>query len=175
MRASAPVELVPWPDLAARGKIPEPTIGNKQPHALVLPSATLIPDGKSFAIKSGNRWRFVLGMEIDRATEPLAGNHARRTIRHKLELYAQCFDQRVYATHYGFPNAVVLIVTTSPACMNSMMKLCETVTGPCSYLAFAHTKDWAIEPRFPAPNGDMLGPYKRVGLPPLHLADFGES
>lgn len=55
------------------------------------------------------------------------------------------------------------------------MKLCEAVIGPCSYPAFAHTKDSALEPRFPPPNGDMLGPYHRVGHPPLNLANFGES
>lgn len=117
----------------------------------------------------------MLGKEIDRATEPLTTAHARRSIRQKLEHYHEVFDGRLYASHYGFPNAVVLFVTTSPARMASMMELCRDVIGPCSYLLFAHTKDWANEPRFPPPNGDMLGPYQRVGHPPINLANFGDS
>ena len=55
-----------------------------------------------------------------------------------------------------------------------MMGLCRDVIGSCTYLLFATTRDWANEPRFPIPNGDMLGRYQRVGHPPLHLSTFGE-
>ena len=134
----------------------------------------LVPDGKPFAITKNGRWLFVPGKEIDRGTEPLIASTARRSIKEKFEHYRECFEDRRYATHYGFPNSVVLFVTTSPARMASMMKLCEAVVGPCSYLLFAHTKDWANEARFPSPNGDLLGPYERVGHPPFHLATFGE-
>ena len=91
----------------------------------------------------------------------------------KLEHYRECFEDRRFESHYGFPNSVVLFVTTSSVRMNSMMKLCRTVIGPCSYLLFAHTKDWANEPHFPYP-GDLLGPFQRVGHPPFNLATLGE-
>ena len=168
------LELMPWRDLTATGKIPATTIESKEPHAIHLRTGKLVPDGKPFAIKRGNQWRFVLGKEIDRGTEPLKANHARRSIKVKFEHYRECFEDRRYATHYGFPNSVVLFVTTAERRMTSMMELCRDVIGPCTYLLFAHTKDWASEPRFPPPNGDMLGPYQRVGHPPLHLSTFGE-
>jgi hypothetical protein len=148
---------------------------SSQPHALALPANTLMPDGKPFAIRRFFRWRFVLGMEIDRGTEPLTAGRDRSSIRQKFENYAVCFHERIYAAHYGFPNAVVLFVTTSDTRLRSMMALCKNVIGPCSYLAFAHTKDWALEPRFPPPNGDLIGPFQRVGHPPLNLSNFGDS
>ena len=169
------LELVPWIDLAATGKIPKATIERSEPRAIPLSSDKLIPDGKPFAIKRGTAWRFVLGKEIDRGTEPLSTGHARRSIRQKFEHYAECFSKRHYASHYGFPNSIVLFITTSPKRMASMMDLCGEVIGPCSYLLFAHTIDWANAPRFPPPNGDMLGPFYRVGHPPFNLATFGET
>ena len=172
--ADPKLTLVPWAALAATGKIPKATIDSTEPHAITLRDGKLVPDGKPFAIRNGDRWRFILGKEIDRVTEPLVTAHARRSIRQKFECYAECFERRIYQTHYGFPNALVLFVTTSPSRMNAMMDLCLEVIGPCSYLLFTHTKDWAREPHFPSPNGAMLGPYERVGHPPLHLAEFGD-
>ncbi len=169
------LQLIPWLDLAATGKIPQATIESSEPHAIPLASGKLIPDGKPFAIKHGNAWRFILGKEIDRGTEPLSTGHARRSIRQKFEHYAECFSNKLYTRHYGFPNSIVLFITTSPKRMASMMELCGEVIGPCSYLLFAHTTDWANAPRFPPPNGDMLGPFERVGHPPFNLATFGET
>lgn len=173
--ADPALSLMCWSDLAATGKIPSATLDTSDPHAIPLASGKLVPDGSPFAIRKDSRWRFVLGKEIDRATEPLTSTQARRTIRQKLEHYREVFDRRLYAAHYGFPNSVVLFVTTSPTRMLSMMELARDVIGPCSYLLFASTRDWANERRFPAPNGDMLGPYQRVGHPPLHLANFGDN
>ena len=102
------LQLMSWRDLAATGKIPAVTIESSEPHAIPLRTGKLIPDGKPFAIKSKNQWRFVLGQEIDRGTEPLKANHARRSIKEKFEHYRECFEDRRYATHYGFPNSVVL-------------------------------------------------------------------
>lgn len=169
------LNFVPWLDLAATGKVPAATLDSAEPHAIPLESGKIVPDGKPFAIRAGNRWRFVLGMEIDRGTEPLASPQARRTIAKKLDNYAGCFSRQLYASHYGFPNSLVLFVTTSAARMHSMMALTERVIGPCSYLAFAHTTDWAITPSFPSPHGDLLGPLHRVGHPPLVLTNFGDK
>ena len=175
IRAYPDLELVPWTRLVATGKVPATTLDSPEPHAIVLSAGKLIPDGKPFAIRHGSRWRFILGKEIDRGTEPLASRAARRSIRQKLERYADCFSGKLYTRHYGFPNSVVLFVVTSHARMNSMMRLCADVIGPCSYLLFAHTTDWAHAPRYPPPNGDMLGPYQRVDHPPMHLAAFGDD
>lgn len=174
LKAVPELELVPWLELAATGKVPTATLDSAAPHTIPLSAGKLVPDGKPFAIRHRDHWRFILGKEIDRGTEPLSTGHARRSIRQKFEHYAECFSSKRYATHYGFPNSVVLFITTSPARMHGMMKLCESVIGPSSYLLFAHTTDWANAPRFPSPNGDMLGPYERVGHPPFHLSTFGE-
>lgn len=169
------LELVSWPGLVATGKIPAETLDSAEPHAITLSVGKLVPDGKPFAIRHDNRWRFILGKEIDRGTEPLASRAARRSIRQKLESYAECFSGKLYTRHYGFPNSVVLFIATSAVRMKSMMELCADALGPCSYLLFAHTTDWAHAPRYPPPTGDMFGPYQRVGHPPLHLATFGEN
>lgn len=169
------LELVSWLGLASTGKVPAATLDSAEPHAIPLKSGAIIPDGKPFAIRRGSQWRFILGVEIDRGTEPLATGSARRSIKQKLERYAECFNDRVFTSHYGFPNSLVLLVTTSPERMKSMMTLTESVIGACSYLLFTHTSDWALAPRFPPPNGDLLGPFERVGHPPLHLTTFGES
>jgi hypothetical protein len=171
--ADSAARLVQWPELAATGKVPTATLDSKQSHAIPLRQGKLVPDGKPFAITRNGCWLFVLGKEIDRGTEPLTAGHARRTIREKLEHYRECFEDRRYATHYGFPNSVVLFVTTSPVRMASMMELCRTVIGPCTWLLFAHTKDWANEPRFPTP-GDLLGHCQRVGHPAFNLSTLGE-
>ena len=172
--ADPAVKLIGWPELAASDKVPLATLESARPHDIPLRQGKLVPDGKPFAITRNGRWLFVLGKEIDRATEPLIASTARRSIKEKLERYRECFEDRRYATHYGFPNSVVLFVTTAPARMTSMMELCRTVIGPCSYLLFAHTKDWANERSFPAPSGDLLGPFQRVGHPSLKLATLGE-
>ena len=168
-------QVVTWRELAQSGKIPRATIESKRPHDIPLRQGKLVPDGKPFAITKNNQWLFVLGKEIDRGTEPLVANYSRRSIKEKFEHYRECFEDRRYATHYGFPNSIVLFVTTTEKRMVSMMDLCRDVIGPCTYLLFALTKDWANEPHFPSPNGDMLGPYQRVGHPPLQLSTFGET
>lgn len=172
--ADPAARLVAWPELAASGKVPAATLDSKQPHAIPLRQGKLVPDGKPFAITRNGRWLFVLGKEIDRGTEPLVANYARRSIKEKLEHYRACFEESRYASHYGFPNSIVLFVTTSPVRMASMMELCRTVIGPCTHLLFAHTRDWANEPRFPPASGDLLGPYQRVGHPPFNLSTLGE-
>ena len=163
------VRIAHWHELASSGKIPKVTIDSAEPNTIALRVGKLIPDGKPFAIVSGGLWRSVLGKEIDRGTEPLVGAHARRSIRQKFIAYSECFEHRLYTSHYAFPNAVVLFVTTSQMRMQNMMQLCNDVIGPCSFLAFAYSKDWAIEPRFPSPTGDLCGPFERVGHPPLQL------
>ncbi len=172
--ADPAASLVPWSELAASGKVPTATLDSKQPHAIPLRQGKLVPDGKPFAITRNGRWLFVLGKEIDRGTEPLTAGYARRTIKEKFEHYRECFDDRRFATHYGFTNSIVLFVATSQVRMASMMELCRTVIGPCTWLFFAHTKDWANEPHFPTPSGDLLGPCQRVGHPAFNLSTLGE-
>ena len=172
--ADPTARLVPWPELAGTGKIPTATLDSKRPHDIPLRQGKLMPDGKPFAITRNGRWLFVLGKEIDRGTEPLTAGYARRTIKEKLEHYRECFEDRRYQSHYGFPNSIVLFVTTSPVRMTSMMDLCRTIIGPCSYLLFSHTKDWANEQHFPPPSGDLLGSFQRVGHPPFTLSTTGE-
>lgn len=173
LAADPAARLVDWPHLAGSGKVPVATLDSKQPHAIPLRQGKLVPDGKPFAITRNGRWLFVLGKEIDRGTEPLSAGYARRTIKEKLEHYRECFEDRRFTTHYGFPNSIVLFVTVSPVRMASMMELSRTVIGPCTWLLFAHTKDWANEPHFPTP-GDLLGPCQRVGHPAFNLSTLGE-
>lgn len=52
--------LVPWAALAATGRIPKSTMDCTEPHAIVSRDGKLVPDGKPFAIRKGDRLRFIL-------------------------------------------------------------------------------------------------------------------
>ncbi|MFN0218847.1 MAG: hypothetical protein ACKVP4_08560 [Hyphomicrobium sp.] len=140
------------------------------PLSIKLDAGQLIPDGRPFVLASGGRTVFFPGKEIDRATEALTSNKLKTTaIARKIDLYAGFMHQRLYRG-YGFPNALIPIVTISEGRMRAMMRLVEAMIGPCAWLLFKHTKDWAHEAHFPKPNGDMLTePWLRVGHPPFSM------
>ncbi len=180
VRRDPTLRLIGWREILAHPKLPNPTREATHPFRIPVAGVTLIPDGRPFVIErkladGARRYLCVAGKEIDRHTEPLVPTDLERSgIARKLDLYRAFFSGRVYQSHYGFPNSVVLIITTNARHLENMLALTRKLIGPCSYLLFKHVPDWAHASRFPTPSGDMLGPYERVGHPPFNLATFGD-
>lgn len=174
------LHLVTWRDILAHPKLPATTRASAQPFHIPLANATLIPDGRPFVIErtlpdGSTRFLCVLGKEIDRHTEPLtATDMERSSIARKLHHYRELFATRAYQSQFGFPNAVVLVISTNVQHLSNMMALTAKIIGPCSYLLFRHVPDWAHAPRFPSPSGDLLGSFARVQHPPFNLKTLGE-
>src|SRR6185436_18491194 len=123
-------------------------------------------DGSPFLVNHAGDQLFILGKEIDRSTEPLTGPNTRRSIKEKFEHYKEIFDNKLYRTHYGFPNSVVLFYAISESRMNSMVQLAREVFGRSGYIIFYHWKDWANEPSYPPPSGELFtAAGKRANFP----------
>ncbi len=84
----------------------------------------LIPDGKPFAIRDGNRWRFILGKEIDRGTEPLSTGQARRSIRQKFEHYFELTAGTIHIKEGAAPKI------ERPQMAGRPVKTSAGITGP---------------------------------------------
>ena len=65
--------------------------------------------------------------EIDRDTEGLE-----RTIAQKFRNYHEFMQRKIYASHFGFDNALIPFITTDESRMRGMMNL----LGPCPYIIF---------------------------------------
>jgi hypothetical protein len=180
VRADPALRLIGWKEILAHPKLPDTTKQATHPFRISVAGTTLIPDGRPFVLErtladGAKRYLCVAGKEIDRHTEPLVPADLDRSgIARKLALYRDFFSERIYHRHYGFPNAVVLIISTNARHLENIMALTRKLLGPCSFLLFRPVPDWAHARRFPPPNGDMLGIYHRVGHPPLNLATLGE-
>lgn len=180
VRSDPALRLIDWKEILSHPKLPDATRHAAQPFRIPVAGSTLIPDGRPFVIERTSpdgekRYLCIGGKEIDRHTEPLLPSDPQRSgIAKKLQLYRSFFHDRIYHTHFGFPNAVVLIITTNARHLANIMQLTREIIGPCSYLLFRHVPDWAHAACFPSPTGDMLGSYQRVGHPPFNLATLGE-
>lgn len=156
---------------------PAGTLRSRQPFRIRLSDGFLFPDGKPFTLENDTKFLAIPGKEVDRDSEPgRPDQYHYISIEKKLIKWREFFARRLYQHHYGFPNAVVPFVTTNETRMREIMALClEVMGGPCSYLLFKTIPDYAFEPHFPVPNGDMLTtPWLRVGYPPFSLATLGE-
>ena len=147
-------EHLTWNDIITLGKVPFEALKKR---AIPLNSDKLLPDGHPNALRRNGKHLFYV-KEIDRATEPLVASIKRRSIQEKFRHYAEFINRGLYRTHFGFPNCIVLFITTNETRMHAMMKLAKKEVGDATWLLFAHTKDWANEPSFPAP---PLGLYTR--------------
>jgi len=164
-----------WTELGVQKYVPQPTLRLPDPHLIKLHNGHSKADGAPFLLKhaTGDQL-FVLGKEIDRSTEPLTGPNTRRSIKEKLEHYKEIFDKRLYRTHYGFPNSIVLFYTVSEGRMHSIVRLAEEFR--CPYIAFYHWKDWANEPSYPPSTGELFtAAGKRADRPDFRLDAFWQN
>ena len=118
---SKKIQLLTWDDILASGIVP---LAAQTSITIPLARARLKPDGRPIALKGRKRNLYLL-KEIDRATEPLTSAAARRTITEKLSHYREFMKRTLYTKHFGFPNCMVLFITTSEARMHGMMQLAK--------------------------------------------------
>ena len=158
-----------WNDIVALGKVPYEAL---TANAIPLLQDKLLPDGRPNALRRNGKHLFYV-KEIDRATEPLSPTTKRRSIQEKFRHYSEFIRRDLYKSHYGFPNCLVLFITTSEARMHGMMKLATKEIGDAKWMLFTHTRDWANEGSYPAPPlGLYTRAWKRNGHPDFYLNQF---
>lgn len=70
----------------------------------------------------------------------------------------------------GFKKAMIPFIATTEARTRTLMDYVKRKRGDCTFLLFKTVPDWAVERKFPDPNGDMFTePWLRVGHPPFSL------
>jgi hypothetical protein len=185
VRAHPDFQLVTWPTLREHGWtelsvqqcVPDRTLRLQDPHLIKLRNGHSRADGAPFLLKHVTGYQlFVLGKEIDRSTEPLTGPNTRRSIKEKFEHYQEIFDNKLYRTHYGFPNSIVLFYTISEGRMLSILRLAEEFFGSCAYIVFYNWKDWANEPSYPPASGELFTTSgKRANCPDFWLDTFWQN
>lgn len=168
---SGDIEFLSWRRLCDAGVVPAATLAARNPHAITVGDASVIPDGAPFAIKKNNLVRFCL-LEVDRNTTDITGK-SNSTIGKKLAKYDELFKTRAYRSHYGFGNCVVLFVTISEARRRSIEAWVARELGAPTWLCLKVMADHTVGPRFPQPHGLLFTEsWSRVGNPPLKLGDF---
>lgn len=170
VRADPSLRLLTWADLATHPNVPARTRNAAHPFRIPLgvqqhgKDLVLEPDGRPVIIeKSDNgvfRKNLYLLKEIDLNTEPLSSSNDRASWQRKFERYKIFFDNKLYATHYGFSSCLVLVVTTSEQRLRALLAM-----QPPAYFLFRVEPNHARAAHFPAPSGSMVTePWRRAGV-----------
>ena len=144
VRCDPALRLIGWKEILLHPKLPRETRDASRPFRISIEDATLIPDGRPFVLQrtmpdGSKKYLCVPGKEIDRHTEPLVPSDLKRSgIVGKFNLYQKFFADRLYQSHYGFPNAVIPIITTNAKHLENMMALAREQIGACTFLLFKH-------------------------------------
>ena len=121
-----------------------------------------VPDGHPVLIGDV----FVPGLEFERRKYKENPDDTQAKIHKAIRF----MKERVYERE-GFTKALVLFVSTTEPRTRNLMDYVADKLGTCSFILFKTTRDWAREPKFPEPNGDMLTePWLRVGCEPYTFA-----
>jgi len=136
------VRLITWPEILANTSTPEAL--RQSPTAASIPvtfsadgeqhSMHLNADGRPFGLErviDGTRtYLFFPGIEADCGTEPVeASGFERSSIVKKFAAYIAIAEQRIYRSHFGFPNFFVPLIAPTRTRMESMMTLVQRMTG----------------------------------------------
>jgi len=181
---SRQIRLITWNEILANPRTPAALRDAARPTSIPVsftlggePHTTeIIADGNPFGIErtgadGGRSYIFCPGIEADTGSEPLQSHDFERSsIFKKFVAYRAISEQRIHASHFGFPNFFVPIITTTEARMRSMMQFLERITADKTSKMFLFKTFPAftafVKP--PAPTGHMLSePWHRVGVAPL--------
>jgi hypothetical protein len=131
------------------------------------------PFGLERMIGGEHSYLFFPGIEADCGTEPLDASDAdRSSIAKKFAAYTAVAEQGIYHSHFGFPNFLVPIITSSNARMHSMMRLLEKMTegrGSKMFLFKAFPAFTAFDTPPKAGDHMLCEPWHRVRHAPLLL------
>ena len=180
-----------WDELSVHPNTPAATRTSPDPFKIPLADGHMRADGPPFILATdiaGVQRRICIPCkEIDRDTEGLE-----RTIAGKFRNYHEFMQRKLYASHFGFDNALIPFITTDESRMRGMMNL----LGPCPYIIFKVVPDYALARHFPllapppkpeTPQDDLkhqellqrgvttdliTKPWKRMGYPDFSLVDM---
>lgn len=185
VRANTHVRFISWPEILASNQMPAATREAAAPASIpvtftmrgrqdaVALTADAQPFGLERIIDDTRSYLFFPGIEADCGTEPLDSNdYERSSIARKFAAYTAIAEQRIYRSHFGFPNFFVPVIAATVTRMQSMMKLLNKVTdGRGSKMFLFKTFPLFTSPeKPPAPCGHMLTePWHRTGFDPFYF------
>ena len=179
------VQLISWPEILAKPHTPRALRESPSPTAIPVEfcfrgdmikqnvQADAQPFGLERLIEGKRSYLFFPGIEADCGTEPLDASDAdRSSLAKKFAAYTAIAEHGIYNAHFGFPNFLVPIITSSIARMYSMMRLLKKMTdgyGSKMFLFKTFPSFTSFDPP-PKAGGHMLSePWHRVGHAPLLL------
>jgi hypothetical protein len=134
----------------------------------------LTPDGRPFGIAyPDDTYRFCV-FETDCASEPLvSSNRDRQAIETKLAAYLTVLEQRLYETHFGFPNLTILFTSTTKTRVKNMVELLESMsTKYLNCFGFAQFSTIIGDTPQPTDRGWAINrPWLQCGGKTLNLGD----
>ena len=140
-------------------------------YALSMPNGRVV-DGKTryttpdalCGIEYGNGVRF-FAIEADRGTETLDTK-----IRNKLKAYDYILKKKEYQKLFDIPVLYPMVVTTTEARMNSMIKIAEELFGSSSLILFTYINGFTGHFRSPRYIPDFFTrEWNRAGKPPFRI------
>jgi hypothetical protein len=173
VRANPALRLIGWQEIL--GRAPEATRASPAPYRIPAPSGGyLVPDGLfGIEYRSGGTktYRF-FALEADRGTMPVARTGANQSsYLGKLAVYRQILEQRVFKSHLGLPNLLVLTLTTGEARVIEMLRRLDELAGSKAAFLFKATADGTL--RGPMPQL-LIDPWQRAEISPLCIAEARE-
>ena len=167
------VQVIKWQDILRLPNFPmQPDHPFRFPvgtHPISRKTMHLVPDGRPFILKRGERSALFL-KELDRNNEnPLV-------IKNKIRNYITCMEE--IKRRYGRKAVMVLFVTTDPVRLANLVRwTLEVVGGPSQVFLFGFIDDHVKHTRSTAPVTTQLfdQPLLRAGHPPYLLKTLSEA
>lgn len=122
--------------------IPAHEILARKNASLAIPvgQKRLIPD-QLFALDYGGSYR-AFALEVDRGTEPVRSQAARKTLAGVLDLYRQLLEHQIYREHYGLKaNLAVLWVFAGKGRHEDLLKRVSSWDSPVSGAIWSQRSD----------------------------------
>jgi len=166
-RSDPSLRFIAWPEILARA--PEASRGARSPFRAPLPAGGyLVPDGLfgvEYSREETKAYRF-FALEADRGTMPVVRSDPKQSsYMGKLAAYRQIIAQRVFKTHWGLPNLLVLTVTTSQSRMTDIVSKLDGEADTSAFLFRAVTEQELSRPTA----GLLSQPWQRPGTVPLRI------
>jgi len=149
-------------------RAPENTKLLRKPLAMALANTEVVPDAL-FGVRYPEGVRF-FALEADRNNEPIRRRLSGSSYERKIAAYKQIVDQKIYKSHFGIPNLLVLNVTTNPTHMNNIMALVKQMVGQSRFFLFKTMSSLGDFAKAPSPTPHMLtAAWQRVGHEPFAM------
>jgi len=187
VRQTRGVRFISWQEILARA--PESTRAAPNPFAIPVSisytfphtgttrtsTTTLIPDGLfglAYAQPDSGRtlYRF-FALEAERTNRVHCSNLEQTSWLRKVLAYREITAQRIYHSHLGLPNLMVLVVTPTDARIETMTKLIMDITEDRGSTQFLLRSIPVLGFKAPPPTPELfVSPWRRAGHPAFEIA-----